>query len=321
MQDRHAARGIFPVLGGGRSRACADEQHQVRLHHDLARGLHAAVGAHHAGVERVRVRERPLAAHGAAYRRVQQGRERLERLAGARDDDAAAADDHRCARGDKLVGGALDVGGVRARAHGGEALVAILGPHVGVIDRLLLQIVGQADVRGTRPARGHRAKGASHRARDLLRAVDGRVPLGQRAVERLLVQLRQREFAARAHRDIGGDAEDGNRGFIGFHQARQQVGGAAAARAFAHAHAPRHARVRISHVSRAALVAGEDVVDAVVQPRKRVIERQARIAAQPEDVLHAVQLQHSHQRLGAVHCRRDPIAQLYTGPNPSTWMV
>ena len=79
----------------------------------------------------------------------------------------------------------------------------------------------------------------------------------------------------------------------------EDVGRAAAARPLAHAHAARHARVAVRHVGGRALVAGEDVANPVIEPVQRIVERQARVAAEAEDVLHAVQLQHPDERLRA----------------------
>jgi hypothetical protein len=41
------------------------------------------------------------------------------------------------------------------------------------------------------------------------------------------------------------------------------------------------------------------VVHAVVDARHGVVERQAGVAAQAEDVFHAIELQHVHHRIGA----------------------
>ena len=42
------------------------------------------------------------------------------------------------------------------------------------------------------------------------------------------------------------------------------------------------------------------VVDAMVEPRQRVVKGQAGVAADAEDVPHAMQLQHADQSFGAV---------------------
>ena len=73
-----------------------------------------------------------------------------------------------------------------------------LRPHLGSIDLLFLQVVGQRDVGRPRTAGGHRAEGAPHGVRNLVDSIDAGVPLGQRRVQRLLVQLGQRKLAARA---------------------------------------------------------------------------------------------------------------------------
>ncbi|CFM20521.1 Uncharacterised protein [Bordetella pertussis] len=175
-----------------------------------------------------------------------------------------------------------------------------LGPHVGGVDLVLLHVVRQAQVRRAGAAGRHGAEGRAHRAGNLVGAVDGGVPLGQRAIERLLVQLGQRVLAARAHRYVGSNPQHGHRRLVGLDQARQQVGGAAAAGPLAHAHLARYPRVGVGHVGGAALVARQDVLHAVVQPLQRVAERQAGVAAQPENVLDPIQLEHAHHGFGAV---------------------
>ena len=123
------------------------------------------------------------------------------------------------------------------------------------------------------------------------------VPLGQRPEQRLLVELGQHVAATRGDRDVGGEREHRDRGLVGLDHARQEVGGAAARGPLAHPDPARDARIGVRHVGGRALVAGQDVADAVVEAAERVVERQARVAAQPEHVTHAVQLQHAHQRL------------------------
>ena len=152
-------------------------------------------------------------------------------------------------------------------------------------------------------AGSHRTERAAHGMRNLVDAVDGGVPLGERLVQRLLIQLGQRKLATRTHGDIGGDAEHRNRRLIGLDQTGQQIGRTAAARAFAHAHLAGHACITVGHVGRAALVAGQDVVHAMIQPRERVIERQTGVAAESENMLHTVVLQHSYHRVCTIHGR------------------
>ena len=300
MDDGHLARGHLPVLGGGGAGACADEHHQIGLRHHGARGLDAAIGAHHAGIERMAARQAALAADAGAHGRVEQGGQRIQCGAGARDQHAAAADQHGGACRHQAVG-SLGHGRRIGRGPVGRIVVMPwLGPDIGRIQRVLLHVIGQADMGGAGPARGHGAKGAAHGVRNLVHAVDGGIPLGQRPVQRLLVQFGQRELAACAHGNVRGDAQHGHRGFVGLGQAGQQVGGAAAAGAFAHAHLACDARIGVGHVAGAALVPREDVVHAVVQPRHGVVEGQAGVAAQAEDVLDAVELKHADHGVGAI---------------------
>ena len=77
------------------------------------------------------------------------------------------------------------------------------------------------------PSGGHGAKCASHCFRQLVGAIDDFGALGQRAVERLLVQFGQRIAAARRGGDVGGDAEHRDGTLVRLDDARQQVGRAA----------------------------------------------------------------------------------------------
>ena len=61
----------------------------------------------------------------------------------------------------------------------------------------------------------------------------------------------------------------------------------------------RDAGIGIGHVGGRALVTRQDMGHAVVETVERIVKRQAGIAAQAEDVLHAVVLQHAHEGFGA----------------------
>ena len=136
-----------------------------------------------------------------------------------------------------------------------------IGPDIGALDRPVLHVERQRDVRRAGTAGGHRLEGLAEDARDVGRAVEHRVPLGQRLHQGPLIELRQREFASRRNRYVGVDREDRNGGFVRLDQARQDVGRAAARRAFAHADLAADARIAVGHVRGMALVARQDVLD------------------------------------------------------------
>jgi len=165
----------------------------------------------------------------------------------------------------------------------------------------VLDVERQTQVGGAGPPRGHGAEGAPHGLRQLVGAVDDLGALGERTVERFLVQFSERVTAARGGGDVGGDAQHRDRALVRLHDSRQQVGRAASRRTLADAYAPADARIAVRHVGCGALVPGQDVLHAMVEARERVVERQAGVAAQAENVLHAVQLQHAHHRLCARH--------------------
>jgi hypothetical protein len=190
-----------------------------------------------------------------------------------------------------------------------------IGVHCGLIDRVPLHIERQADVRRAGPSGRHVAERGAHRVGDLVGAIDHARPLGERTEQGGLVELGQDVASARADRDVGGHGEHRNRGFVGLDHARQEVGRAAAGWPFAHPDAAGDPGVGVGHVRGGALVAGQHVGDAVVEPVERIVQRQAGVAAQTEDVAHAVQLQHAHERL----CPRQPIhCVLMLGPPKSS---
>ncbi len=81
-------------------------------------------------------------------------------------------------------------------------------------------------------------------------------------------------------------------------QPRQDIGRAPTRRPLADARPPGHAGIGIGHVGGGAFVAGQDMGDAVIEPEQAVVERQAGVAAQAEDMSDAVRLQHPHHRIG-----------------------
>ena len=285
--------GIFPVLGRGRARAAADEDHEVRLLHDLARRNDAAVRADHARAERMRLAQAALPAHGRAHRRIEQRCDGFERIHRAGGDHAAAADENGPARCEYRFRRRLHRLRIRAAAPCRIALVTVLRPQIRRIDGLLHHIERQADVRAARSSGRHLAECAADRLWNLFRAIAHRVPFRNGPIQRFLIELRERVAAAREHGHIRRDAEDGDAGLVRFDEARQEIRRASAARTFAYARPAAHARITVRHVGRTALVAREHVRDAVLHAVKRIVERQTRVAAEAEDVAHAVELEHA----------------------------
>ena len=288
------------MFGRGGAGAAADEHHQVGGGDDLAGGHHAAIGADHTGRELETVGHRAFAADRGADRRVEQQRQAGQVVAAAGGHHAAAADEHRLAGRQQGARSPFEVIGRRPGAPVGPASQLGLSPKLRGIDRLLLDVEGHAEMGRAGAARGAGAKRGAHLVADLRGGIQRAVPLGEGAVQRLLIELGQRVAAARGDRHIGREAQYRHRGFVGFDQARQQVGRAAAAGSFAHADAAADPGVGIGHVRGAAFVARQHVRDAVIQAVQRVVVGQAGIAADAEDMAHAMQLQHADQGFGAV---------------------
>src|SRR5690606_35108581 len=70
--------------------------------------------------------------------------------------------------------------------------------------------------------------------------------------------------------------------------------------------------IGIGHVGGGPLVPAKDMPDAVVEAMQGVVERQARVAAQTEEVLNLVGLQHAHDGLSPGHLSLHGQASLLT---------
>jgi hypothetical protein len=292
-------RRMTPALGGDRAGAAADEDHRVGGVHQRPGLGRAAVAAHHPHRQRVAVGEASLTADGGRHGRVQGLGQGRELTLGARDDHPAAADEERVLGGADDLRRRPDLG--RIGRHAPRRVGAERGIRPDLVGRhgLVLDIEGKAQMSGPGPARGHGREGRAQGPRDGGGAVDHLVPLGQGPEQRLLIELGQGEAAPRGDGDIGGDREHGHRGLVGLDDTRQDVGGAAAARPLADAHLAGDPGVGVGHVGRRALVPGEDMGDAVIEPVEGVVERQAGVAAEAEHDLDLVGLQHADDGLRA----------------------
>ena len=146
-----------------------------------------------------------MTAHRRSDRCVEQFSQFREQVAGARKDDAPATDKGRSLGGEDDIGCGSNQFAVRARAISGEGRMARIRPDVGCRKMLLLQIIGQADMRGARPPRRRRAESGAEDVRDLADMVDHAIPLGQRREQGALVEFGQGIATPCRYRDVGGD--------------------------------------------------------------------------------------------------------------------
>ena len=301
MDQRDTRCGKAPALGGDRAGPTADEDHEIGRLDDGAGLARAAVAADDADRQGVVVDQASLAADGGCDRCAELFGKGFQGGLRTRDHDTAATDEQRPPGRGQQVGGALDGCGVGRHPARREPPERLVGPDLGELDRLLLDVEGQPDMGGARTSRGHLCEGPPKGARQLGAMVDHVVPLGQRPEQRALVEFGQGEASARGGRDVRGDRQDRDRGLVGLDHAREDVGRATAARSLADADPTGDAGIGVGHVGGRALVAGQDVGHAVVEPGQRVVERQAGVAAEAEDMAYAVFLKHPHGRFRAGH--------------------
>ena len=243
----------------------------------------------------MRIADAALSADGGCDRRAELLGAGDQLLLRARDHHPAADDEQRPLGCDQQLGGLGDRCPVRAVPARRILIQARVAPDIGFVDHLALHIIGKADVRRARPARGHLLERIAQHPRDVGAAVEHRIPLGQGPEQGLLVEFGERVPAPRRHRNVGGEAQHRDGGLVRFDDAGEDVGRAAAARSFTHADTAGHARIAVGHIGGRALVAGKNVLHPMIQPVHRVVERQRRVAAQAEDVFYPMQLQHAHE--------------------------
>ena len=248
----------------------------------------------------MRLRQAALAGNGRRHRDVEPLDEAPELGLAARKHDAAAADECRGPGGQQRLQQRRRILLGRCGGEGRIGGMARLRPDRVRIDGVALDVDGEAEMGGPGPARGHGPEGGAHHVGQHVGPVEHGVPLGQRAHQAFLVQLGQRVVAARRDRDIRGDRKDGHGGLVRLDQPRQDIGRAAARRAFAYARPVRHARIAVRHIGSGAFVARQDMVDLVVEPVERIVEGQRGVPAKAEYVPDAVRLQHPDHRFGAV---------------------
>lgn len=191
VNDPRPARfGVAPAFGRHGTGAAADENDEVGGVDDAPRLGRAPVRADDADRERVVLGDAALPADRRGDRRADTFGERSEGRLRARDDDASAADEDRrrgvreepCRIVDRVVVGSAPLGGIDPEPR--------VGVQRGFVEGLLLDVVGQAQMRRARPVRGHRAERGADEAGQVLGAIDHFVPLGDGPEKRPLVEAR-----------------------------------------------------------------------------------------------------------------------------------
>jgi hypothetical protein len=168
---------MAPALGGHGAGAAADEDDEIGRVDDGARLGRAAVAADDSGCEQAPFVDAALAADGGGDGRAEAVGQELQLRLGPGDDGAAAADEDGAGRRPQPRGRGFDCRLVRRRAAGGAAVQGRVGPDVALLHRVLLHIVGQAEMDGTRAPRRHLGEGRADGGRDRRGLVEDAVPL------------------------------------------------------------------------------------------------------------------------------------------------
>ncbi len=295
---RHAAR-----LG-------ADEAHERGLA-DQSVGALAAIGADHAGVERVVAADRILAVERCRDRNAELLRQRHELRPRARGAHTAARDDDRPL-------GRLERS--QCRAHGGivrlrperrHARELRLGErlHLGLVGVDLPLVAAELQVHRPRRARDGYPKGLAQHVGKALDRIDIGVPLGHRLERRHVVDLLIDLAELGARIAPAGHADDRRMRQPRIAQSRGEVHGAHHLR-HADAGPSRGAREAIGHIDRGLLAMRVDALD--LGAPLDLGHAPAQHRRHHEDVRDAIGVEHLRHHLRArdlCHCFRPPASR------------
>src|SRR5438034_8618641 len=279
--------------------AHADRYDQVRVVDGVV-AVHPAVHAQKPEGQRVILGE----AGDAQQRRHDRDLRLLGKAAqlvpGAREQDALAGDDHRAARALDQARGFLDLAHVRLErglVPGQVDASWILGP----LDFRQQDVLGHVDVHRTWAARAGQVEGLAHHPRQIFGVAHEEVLLRYWNSDARDVSFLKGVSADHAVGHVGGNRHQRDRVHVSVTDASHQIRRAWAAGAETHTHGPlllrladrsRGSGVAIGHVTRALLVADEDVLQGR-ELGQDVVQGHDGAARQPEDGGHAL----FHERL------------------------
>ena len=140
------------------------------------------------------------------------------------DDYASAANQKRTFRGANGFDGGLGRARFRRRPPSRVTAMIFIGPNVLRIHFVVLNVVGHAQMRRSRPTRRHGAEGPTHHPRNMVGAFDDGVPLGERPHQRILIDFGQWEFAVGRDGNVRRYSQNRRGRLAGLDQAREQIG-------------------------------------------------------------------------------------------------
>ena len=279
--------------------ARADAQHHVAVVHRPVR-LVGAVHAEHAEPLRVRGRKRAEPHQRRGHREARHARELAQQVARLRSriDDAAARIDDRLPGVRQHLDRGLDAIEVALHLRLVAFHLHLLGPDVGAGREL--HVLRDVDHDRARPAARRDVERLVQHAREIVHVLHEVIVLGAGPRDADRVAFLERVVADQMRRHLAGDAHERDRIHQRVGQRRHGIRGAGSRGDQHAADLAGRARIALGGVSRALLVAHQDVLQLVLL-EDRVVDRKYRAARITEDVLDAV-IQHGlDHHFGAGH--------------------
>ena len=276
-----------------RPEARAERQHHVGLGDELHRRLRALI-AERAAPQRMVGRERVVVQIAVDHRRLQVFGQRLGLFRPAREDHAAAGNDHG------ELGLAQQLGRLVQALLGAGAARHVLRPRDLAVD-LAVEIVARNVELGRPALRQRHVEAAPGVLGDAGGVVDVALVLGDLGEDRQLLGLLEAAEPHRHRSRLRRDHDDRRMRPVGRRRRGDEVGDARAVLGDAHAVAARHARIAVRHVAGALLMHGWDEADA--GRREEVEGIHVGRADDAEDVLDAMGDERLNECLAGRHFR------------------
>ncbi len=295
--------GQAPLDRGDGPGLAADVEEEIRFRHQAVRVVAVAVVAHHANGQRVVLRDGALAGDGGAHRGGEHLGQNDQLVPSTGVDDPAAGDDDRALGRQKEAGGLFEEGTFGAPTIGGIPAAGRLGVDVAFpAGHFAVQdLLREGHVHGAGPTGGGHAEGPPERVGDLVVALYEMAPLRDALVEHVVIELGDGALALGGQVDARGERDHRHRGTIGFGDPRHRVEGAGAGGTLADPRFEGEPCVGVGGEGGRALVPAQDVGYPVAAVVQGLVQLDAGVARDAEDVFHAVLDEHLDDDIAAPH--------------------